>query len=417
MATSRHDVDELHDAFRVFNLQSGLLEQSYRDLQDTVEALTTQLKREQSARLQELLKNEKLGRRFSEILETLPGAILVLDKDGVIRQQNSQASKLLNQPLIGCSWAAIVNREIAAGDGEDGNIELADGSCLNLSRRPLTTGSGEVLLLSDITESRRIAKLRQRDERLTAIGEMTAEFAHQVRTPLASAMLYAGQLDKSDTHQARIAKKIVRGLNELKRMVNDMLGFAAGACADHETVNVKQCLDEVADTVRDQISGASTLCVSVDDPNLTVAVNRDAIKGAMLNLVMNADQASVSGSNILIHGHRYGQNVHLCVTDDGPGIPEDIQPRLFDAFFTTRPQGTGLGLSVVKAVVSAHGGDVSVDTSSLGSSFKLRIPIQRPGPLRVGRGTVERLSPHLLSTHGLSTHGLSPTGSGELKSC
>lgn len=381
MATPSHNAEQLHDAFEVFSHQSGLLEESYRDLQDTVEALTRQLRREQSARLRELVKKEKLGRRMAELLETLPGAILVLDESGIVRQQNSKASELLNQPLIGCSWASIVSREIADGGGEDGNIKLRDGRWLTLSRRQLGFESGEVLLLSDITESRRIGELRQRNERLTTIGEMTAEFAHQVRTPLASAMLYAGQLDTSNPNQERIANKILTGLGDLKRMVNDMLGFAAGARADQEQVSVRQLFGEVAESIKGQLGGKTTVCVSVTDASLTVAANKDAIKGALLNLVTNADQAGDGGANILLHGHRFGDDVHLCVTDDGPGIPADIQPRLFDAFFTTRPQGTGLGLSVVKAVVAAHNGDVSVSTSERGTSFTICIPaLQRGGP-------------------------------------
>lgn len=379
MATTSHNAEQLHDAFEVFSHQSGLLEESYRDLQDTVEALTRQLRQEQSARLRELVKKEKLGRRMAELLETLPGAILVLDETGTVRQQNSKASELLNQPLIGCSWASIVSREIAAGGSEDGNIQLRDGRWLTLSRRPLGFESGEVLLLSDITESRRISELRQRNERLTAIGEMTAEFAHQVRTPLASAMLYAGQLDTSNPNQERIANKILTGLNDLKRMVNDMLGFAAGARADQEQVSVRQLFDEVAESIDGQLGANTTVRVSVTDTRLSVAANKDAIKGALLNLVTNADQASDGGADILLHGHRFGDNIHLCVTDNGPGIPADIQPRLFDAFFTTRPQGTGLGLSVVKAVVAAHNGDVSVSTSERGTSFTIRMPAERRG--------------------------------------
>ncbi len=235
--------------------------------------------------------------------------------------------------------------------------------------------AGKVLVLADIAESRRNSELRQRNERLTTIGEMTAEFAHQVRTPLASAMLYAGQLDTSTPGQARIAGKIMTGLGDLKRMVNDMLGFAAGARADHERVNVSQLLNEVCDSIDGQLSSSATLRVSVTDPNLEVAANPDAIKGALLNLVTNADQACVRGANILLHGHCFGDNIHLCVTDDGPGIAEEIQPRLFDAFFTTRPQGTGLGLSVVKAVVAAHNGKVTVDTSEIGTSFTIQLPV------------------------------------------
>ena len=374
MATSSYHPKQLRDNFESFSHRSGLLGDSYRDLQDTVEALTLQLRIAQSARLQELVKKEKMGGRMAALLEALPGGILVLDEQGIVRQQNSKGSELLGQPLIGCSWASIVSREISDGASEDGDIQLRDGRWLSLSRRPLGFESGEVLLLSDIADSRRISELRQRNERLTAIGEMTAEFSHQVRTPLASAMLYAGQLDTSGESQARIAGKILTGLNDLKRMVNDMLGFAAGARADQEQVNVRQLLDEVAESIDGQLSSETTIRVSVTDTDLSVAANKDAIKGALLNLVTNADQASDNGANILLHGHCFGENVHLCVSDDGPGIPEEIQARLFDAFFTTRPQGTGLGLSVVKAVVAAHHGEVTVNSSPLGTSFAIRLP-------------------------------------------
>ncbi|MGI9235286.1 MAG: sensor histidine kinase [Woeseiaceae bacterium] len=374
MATTSLDAEQLHNAFEVFNQQSGLLEESYRDLQQTVESLTRQLKREQSARLTELVKKERLGRRLSELLETLPGAILVIDGSGIIRQQNSQASVLLNQPLIGFSWASIVTREVCEGGSEDGNIQLRDGRWLSLSRRPLNAEPGEVLLLSDVTESRRMAELRQRNERLTAIGEMTAEFAHQVRTPLASAMLYAGKLDRSTAAKARVADKIRVGLHELKRMVNDMLGFAAGARRSLHRISVIGLLHDVKQTLDGQLGEQTELRVAVTDQALGVAANKDALKGALMNLVTNADQASMGKASILIHGHRMGGSVHLCVTDDGPGIPETLRERVFEPFFTTRPQGTGLGLSVVKAVAAAHGGGVSVSTSDLGTCFTMRLP-------------------------------------------
>ncbi len=374
LAATSLNAAQLQDAFQVFNEQSGLLEESYRDLQATVQALTRQLQQEQSARLKELLEKEQLGRHLSELLETLPGAILVIDGDGVIQQQNSQASTLLNQPLIGCSWASIVHREVRESSGEDGNIQLRDGRWLSLSRRPLRNEPGEVLLLADITESRRMAELRERDARLTTIGEMTAEFAHQVRTPLASTMLYAAQLDRSTPSRARVAEKITTGLHDLKRMVNDMLGFAAGARRAQQEVTVLELFNDVSDTLRGQIDGATSLRVSVTDRELRVAANEDAVKGALLNLVTNADQASEGSVNILLHAHRFGDAVHLCVSDNGPGVPEEALPQLFEPFFTTRPQGTGLGLSVVKAVAAAHGGDVAVSTSQLGSTFTLILP-------------------------------------------
>jgi two-component system sensor histidine kinase FlrB len=219
-----------------------------------------------------------------------------------------------------------------------------------------------------------MSELRQRNERLSAIGEMTAQFAHQVRTPLASAMLYADKLDRGSAANARVADKISLGLNELKRMVNDMLGFAAGARRTQQQISVTGLLNDVIQTLHGQLGDETELRVSVTDQTLSVAANQDALKGALLNLITNADQAGDGHANILLHGHRFGDSVHLCVTDDGPGIPRELRTRVFEPFFTMRPQGTGLGLSVVKAVATAHGGDVSVGTSDLGTCFTIQLP-------------------------------------------
>ncbi len=379
LAAMPTNAEQLTNAFELFNRQSGLLEASYRDLQDTVAALTRRLEQEQSARHRELVRKERLSRRLAELLETLPGAILVIDGDGVIQQHNSRASELLNRPLVGCSWASIVRREVAAGGSQDGNIQLCDGRWLSLSRRPLSSETGEVLLLADITESRRMSELRQRSERLTAIGEMTARFAHQVRTPLASAMLYADQLDRSSDRNARIADRITTGLHDLKRMVNDMLGFAAGARSAEQPIRVADLFGDVVQTLAGQLGENTTLRVSVSDSDLSVAGNEDALKGALLNLVNNADQAGDGAADILLHAHRTANAIHLCVADDGPGVPADVRSQLFVPFFTTRPQGTGLGLAVVKAVAEAHRGSVDVATSPRGTNFTIRLPAATDG--------------------------------------
>ncbi|MEL7187729.1 MAG: HAMP domain-containing sensor histidine kinase, partial [Pseudomonadota bacterium] len=182
--------------------------------------------------------------------------------------------------------------------------------------------------------------------------------------------------DTATPGQARVANKIVSGLKELRRMADDMLGFAAGTRCARQPVTILELLRDVRDTVDGQLSPSSTIAVSVTDEDLQIVANRDAIKGALLNLVNNADQATDLDCNILLHAHRFGDSIHLCVTDNGPGITRDVQARLFEPFFTTRSNGTGLGLAVVQAVAAAHDGDVELHTSELGSSFSIRLPAQ-----------------------------------------
>ncbi len=375
MEATSFDRQQLKVAFDAFNQQSGLLEQSYRDLQFRVEALTRQLNTEQSARLKELKRTERLSKRLKHLLETLPGGIVVIDGDGQILQHNSEAAQLLGRPLLGCSWAAIVKREVHGGGTEDGNILLRDGRWLSLSRRSLQNESGEIILLADVTDSRQISELRQRRERLSAIGEMTAEFAHQVRTPLASAMLYAAKLDTASPEQQRVAQKISERLNDLGRMVDDMLNFASGARSASDLVNLRELVAGAVQSVAGQLGEKSRVSYLVQDAELAVFGNADALKGALVNLINNADQASDGHARIVIGARQLRDRITLSVSDNGPGIPEELLPRLFEPFFTTRPQGTGLGLAVVQQVATAHNGSASVTSSKLGTTFTIELPV------------------------------------------
>lgn len=391
MSASAINAEQLHSAFEVFNQHSSQLEQSYRDLQRRIETLTAELGEARSERLNELMQKERLSHRLALLLETLPGAVVVIDGDGVIREQNSRALALLGEPLNGCAWADIVCRETSEGASEDGNIELRDGRWLSLSRQALRHEPGEILLLSDITESRQMAELRQRSERLAAIGELTAEFAHQVRTPLASAMLYTSQLKPADAGQQRVVEKIVDRLNDLRRMVNDMLNFASGGTRADEIVDVGELFDDIQQTVGPQLGASTELLKLIDGSETTAterehlpfrfAANADALKGALINLIINADQASGGAATIQLGAWQDDVSVFFTVTDDGPGVPDEALPRIFEPFFTTRPQGTGLGLAVVRAVARAHGGDISVEPLKQGTRFTLHLPdvVDAPG--------------------------------------
>ena len=218
-------------------------------------------------------------------------------------------------------------------------------------------------------------QLGKRQARLAAIGEMTAKFAHQVRTPLASAMLHVAQLDRNSPKQQRVVQKITARLNDLGRMVNDMLGFAAESRGSGQLIGVFDLLTDVRQSLESQLDATTDLRVDVDDVTQQVAGNADALKGALLNLVTNAIQACEGNARIVISAERCNEWVRIAVADNGPGIAADVQPRLFEPFFTTRPQGTGLGLAVVQAVAHAHNGDVGVATSAHGARFTIRLPV------------------------------------------
>lgn len=375
MANAAMNVQALQSAFQAFTLQSSRLEASYRELQDKVASLNEQLAVSQRAEVRQWQEKERLGNRLVRMLEALPGALIVIDGDGFIRECNSKAPQLLGTPLLGCAWSVIVQREFSRGASRDGELKLKDGRWLSLSRRPLECEPGEILLLADITESRRMAEMLERNERLSGIGEMTARLGHQIRTPLSSALLYSSQLEREGTAaQQAAAKKISRRLRELGAMVEDMLRFAAGARRTGTCIKATELLHEVADAVLPQLDSAAEIRIEVADEALVLVGNRDALKGALSNLVNNAIQACGAKPLIELSALRCAGRVCLTVADNGHGIAADIRSRLFEPFFTTRPQGTGLGLAVVRSVAEAHHGDVLVDSGRRGSSFTICIP-------------------------------------------
>lgn len=363
----------LSAAFAAFNEHSTRLEASYQELRSQVEALTARLLEERSARRAEHLEREKLDNRLLRIVEALPGGLIVLDGEGIIQECNQHAERLLNCPLVGLPWSRIVNRECEVRSGANGELWLKSGQSLSLSRQTLAPEQGEILLLTDVTDSRRLAEMMQRAERLTTLGEMTACLAHQIRTPLASALLNVGLL-RGGQRQQQVADRLRHRIHDVMHIVDDMLRFAAGAKRKFDEFSVAELLEEVADAHRVG-SSKDRLSVDVADQSLRLAGDREALKGALQNLIDNACQSSDAPVHIVVGAAVCDTSVFLRVADNGPGLPDASHERLFEPFFTTRPQGTGLGLAVVQSVVDAHGGEVIVESTERGATFTLCLPL------------------------------------------
>jgi len=243
------------------------------------------------------------------------------------------------------------------------NLSAATGGAFNDRGHPFD-GSGRAV--SQVFDS----LARQRQKRLSTIGEMTAKLAHQIRTPLASALLYAKQLRTATDPHTPAADHICDRLDEIARLINDMLCYAGDAQAGEEHFSVSRLFKDIVDVSWDW-PGDVQLSIALARNDLFVAGNRDSIKGALLNLIDNAFQACPRAGRVELGAESIKDGICLTVSDNGHGIAADIQDRLFEPFFTTRPRGTGLGLAVVRAVAEAHSGDVIVDSSPAGSTFAL----------------------------------------------
>ncbi len=219
-----------------------------------------------------------------------------------------------------------------------------------------------------------------RRERLSALGEMAAQVAHQLRTPLATALLYTGHLARpqlGDADRIRFAEKSLARLRYLERLIQDMLLFVKGARLGREPFPLHPLLEELAQTLEPHaVQRGVHLELPADPAGLTLVGDRQSIIGALINLLENALQATPAGGTVsLALGGQGSPFAAFQVMDDGNGIPESARERLFEPFFSTRGEGSGLGLAIVRQVAEAHGGWVEwAPRDTGGSRFTLYLP-------------------------------------------
>ncbi len=379
MATQPRD-SELTAAFNDFNRLSSALESSYRDLESRITALTGELAEARRERFVELEIRARMGSRLEQMLTLLPGAVLVVDGEGVVREINAGAVSLLGLPLIDQPVDEIMSRlsrEAVSGSGE---FETRDGGRVSINRRALEAQAGEIILLTDVTEAARLREWLERKHRLSTLGEAAALLAHQVRTPLSAALLYTNRLANPDldpVQRAEVAAKVVGRLRHLESQVADMLAYARGGGGSFVTCDVNGLLENVAQNLASKLNDTARLTVSTFVTDTRIRANPEALIGALVNLAANALEAAGDNAEVVISASRSGERIHLRVSDNGPGVPVHARDQIFEPFYTTRSHGTGLGLAVVRSVARAHDGEVYLEETAKGASFLMDLPAYR----------------------------------------
>ncbi|MGR9012716.1 MAG: sensor histidine kinase [Gammaproteobacteria bacterium] len=381
----KQKTEQLTDAFRIFNELSQNLSVSYQGLEEQVAKLHGELAFAHSERLRTLEEKEKLASRLEKILAALPAGVIVLDTDGKVVDCNEVATDFLGEPLIGQNWIDVVARSLIPIVGNPHERQLSNGKRVNMTiSRDVScsapTDSGQIILLSDVSEMRNLQDMLNQQKQLSAMGEMVASMAHQVRTPLATAILYASQMSSpalDNEKRLRFSQKILERLHYLERQVNDMLIFAKDGRLEMETFSLAELLIHLRETVKEYTdTGEIDLLITNDAQDDMMLGNENALRGALLNLLNNAvDAVGQSGCIHISVVQLDSSRLRIVIKDDGPGIEQELSQRIFEPFFTTKTHGTGLGLAVVDSVVQAHGGHVQVESvKGQGAAFSLVLP-------------------------------------------
>ncbi|AXQ47379.1 sensor histidine kinase [Pseudomonas sp. SAR267] len=374
---SRQGLDQ---AFALFDQVSTQLNQSYSMLEARVSELKGELAVVGQQRMAELNEKERLANRLQNLLDLLPGGVIVIDDQGLVREANPAACQLLGEPLVGQLWRQVIARSFAPRKDDGHEVSLRDGRRLSIATRSLDAEPGQLVLLNDLTETRRLQDQLARHERLSSLGRMVASLAHQIRTPLSAAMLYASHLADSERELApetrqRFAGSLKERLHELEHQVRDMLVFARGELPLGDRVTPKGLFQALQQAAQAHVQGHAVRW-QCDCHLGELLCNRDTLVGALLNLIENALQASDSPARLKVHLFRRQHTLHLTVSDAGSGIDAQLLGRLGEPFLTTKATGTGLGLAVVNAVVRAHQGTLALRSKvGRGTCVKVELPL------------------------------------------
>jgi len=345
-------------------------------------------------------------REWEHTVDTITQAICIVDAQGTVRRANRIFADLIRVPVTGVAgrpwlslvpvtWSDVVARALAHPGS---TYELRSGERVLLaSAIPLPEAGDAVLLFEDQTEKRRLQEQLIQSEKMSAIGQLIAGVAHDLNNPLASVVGFSDFLAEGVDIPPALAEPLQVIRQEAERaatIVKNLLSFARRQAEERRLHAIRPLLESVTALLRNQLMALkveATLEVEVDIPE--IEINANQIKQVFVNVLNNAAQAIATtgrGGLVRVTARRWLDGVAVAVADDGPGMPEDIAARVFEPFFSTKPEGegTGLGLSICQGIVKEHGGRITLETApGRGATFT----VQLPGGVRTPRAAAPTL--------------------------
>lgn len=234
----------------------------------------------------------------------------------------------------------------------------------------------EVQRLTDELEQKNRELARQ--SRLADLGRMASHIAHEVRNNLMPVTLYMSLLRRkvgTDPEIVDILNKIQAGFTDLDATVHDLLHFTADRDPQRKTIPIGELAEELVVSIAPQLA-AQSIEPKIDIPeDETVTADRDMLRRAILNLMLNAMDVMPEGGTLTLKTNSDDQQVDIEVLDTGPGLDLDDTQQIFEPFYSTKSSGTGLGLAIVARILEVHDGMVTVENRRPhGAAFKLSLP-------------------------------------------
>lgn len=340
------------------------------------------------------LRAETVESYTENILQCVSNGVITFDLEDRVTTMNRAASEMLGierLDAIGKVCNELFNEDICRAVSDtrekrrqvvrmEAGVETANGRLWIGYNTALLTDKkdvaiGVILSFSDLTEVKRLQEEVELRERLTALGEMSAGIAHELRNPMGVISGYLNLLaKKADGSIRSVIKSIQEEIEGMNRIIGDMLSFARPASLNRARVDVADLLNGCINSVLAARGEDVGIRMELSLEKAEVFVDEVLMKQALCNIIQNAVEAMPDGGRMSIEA-RAGTDVTITVQDTGMGIKKDKLKKIFLPFFTTKDKGTGLGLALAHKIILSHGGRIDViSEEGKGSTFRVVLP-------------------------------------------
>lgn len=327
---------------------------------------------------------EDLHLIHSAMIEHMPSGVLLTDEPGEIIYSNPSADRILG---IHGKWDHLKGSPLEATlESEHSEIQIErDGQTAHLICEMVNLPLGRrLILLTDISRLRRLEESLRLKEKLASVGQLAAGLAHEIKNPLASLSGSIQLLRKdlpTDSAEGKLMNIVLRETDRLDELLKNFLNYAKPSTLRLTRVNFKKVVEEIILLfMNSELVQESSVQIEnrISDDALAMA-DEAKMKQVLWNLLKNASHVSRPGGRVELKSELRRGQLKIEIVDEGPGIPKEEISRIFEPFYTQRPQGAGLGLAVVYQNVTAHEGSVGVESQlDKGSRFWFELPVNGP---------------------------------------
>lgn len=396
------------DSYLLFKETTRKYREAYSELYEKFESLNLKLEETNLELRKRVEEKDQISNYLNNILESLSGGVVVVNPEGDITLFNHAAEAITGrtqEEVVFQPYAKVIGLDagrdksvlhtLESGNGlsnQEKELKRADGHNISLgfSTSLVRDNEGHVLgaveVFNDLTEVKSLEAELQRVHTLAALGKMAATVAHEIRNPLGGIAGFAALLERDlegEDPRRRLVHKITEGVARLNRIVTSLLNYTRPLKLNRHPVDLAYMVEEAAAffeidperkreniAIRRNFPAEPTVC----------AIDPEQFQQIVLNLLQNATQAMPEGGyiDIEIAVDLEADQKHralLCIRDTGIGMDAEVQEKLFTPFFTTKEDGTGLGLVTSKKIIDAHGGAIRVESElGNGTCFTISLP-------------------------------------------